>query len=81
MLKQCRYKFVDGKVISTIFPSDAPLDGWSITPEILGKPKTKGELEAYAKDKFGVDLDKRKSLKTLKAQVEALENDDSTDSN
>ena len=33
----------------------------------------KDELEAYAKEKFGVDLDKRKSLKKLKAEVQALE--------
>lgn len=33
----------------------------------------KDELEAYAKQKFGVDLDKRKSLKKLKAEVQALE--------
>lgn len=33
----------------------------------------KNELEAYAKDKFGVDLDKRKKLKTLKMEIAKLE--------
>ena len=33
---------------------------------------TKGELEAYTFEKYGVDLDKRKSLSKLVAQVEEL---------
>lgn len=33
----------------------------------------KDELEAYAREKFGVDLDKRRSIKTLKAQIQELE--------
>jgi predicted PilT family ATPase len=33
---------------------------------------TKGELEVYTLEKYGVDLDKRKSLKNLVAQVEEL---------
>ena len=33
---------------------------------------TKDELEAFAKEKHGVDLDKRKSLDTLRSQLEAL---------
>lgn len=35
----------------------------------------KTELETYAKDKFGVDLDRRKSVKTLKAEIKVLENE------
>lgn len=35
----------------------------------------KGELEAYAKEQFGVDLDKRKSVKKLRAEVQALEDE------
>ena len=54
-------------------------DGWFKHFNDFDKPvkkvNEKDELEAYAKDKFGVDLDKRKSLKKLKAEVEALEND------
>lgn len=33
----------------------------------------KDALEKHAKEKFGVDLDRRKSLKKLKAQVAELE--------
>ena len=34
--------------------------------------RSKDELEAYAKGMFGVDLDKRKKLDELKAQVRTL---------
>jgi len=34
--------------------------------------KTKDEIEAYAKERFGVDLDKRKSKPALVEEVEAL---------
>lgn len=33
----------------------------------------KDELETYAKEKYGVDLDKRKSKKKLIEQIESLE--------
>lgn len=35
---------------------------------------SKEDLESYAKKKFGVDLDKRKSIQNLIKEVEALEN-------
>lgn len=38
------------------------------------EPATKDSLEAYALEKYGVNLDKRKSLKKLIAEVEALDN-------
>ena len=34
---------------------------------------TKDELEVYARNKFGVDLDRRKSLPKLRKQVKGLE--------
>jgi len=37
---------------------------------------TKDELEAYALEKFNVDLNKRKSLESLVAQVNELEGND-----
>lgn len=33
---------------------------------------TKDEMEAYSKQHYGVDLDKRKSLDTLRAQLQEL---------
>lgn len=33
----------------------------------------KNDLEAYARDRFGVDLDKRKSEKNLRAEIAKLE--------
>lgn len=38
-----------------------------------GEKSEKDKLEEYAKEKFGVDLDKRKGLAKLKAEVAALE--------
>lgn len=35
----------------------------------------KDKLEVYAREKFGVELDKRKGLKKLQSEVEALENE------
>ena len=42
--------------------------------QITDKIDPKTELETYARDKFGVELDRRKGLKKLQAEVEALEN-------
>jgi len=42
-------------------------------PEI--NDMTKDELEAYAKEKFGVDIDKRQKIDALRKQVTALESD------
>lgn len=44
---------------------------------ILDKSKhgqIKDMLEKYAKEKFGVDLDKRKTIKKLEKEIEELEN-------
>lgn len=41
--------------------------------QIKGNTSEKDKLETYAKNKFGVDLDKRKNLNSLKAQVQELE--------
>ena len=38
----------------------------------LNKCRSKDELEAFALEKFGVDLDKRKKLDELKDEVRAL---------
>lgn len=94
MLKQCRYKFDGEKIISNIFPANAEMEeGWALdeetAEELFKNPQeetekggwTKAELEEYAKEEFGVDLDKRKSLKTLIQEVEELENDDSSGTN
>lgn len=73
------YMVVDAKEVK-----DCLKDGWKSEPsEVKGKPQVKGntdkedkaELEAYAKEKFGIDLDKRKSLEKMQAEVKALEDE------
>ncbi len=39
----------------------------------MTEKEQKDQLEAYAKEKFGVDLDKRKKLETLQDEVAELE--------
>lgn len=36
---------------------------------------TKGDLERYAKEKHGIDLDKRRKVETLRDEVRALDGD------
>lgn len=63
------YKVVDAEEVSVYLKK-----GWSASPI---KPKTekteKDSLERYAKKKHGVDLDKRKSIETLKDEVAKLD--------
>lgn len=74
----------DGAVEARIFDAGGiPADeGWRDSPATLAQaePSTidamsKDELEAYALGRFGVDLDRRRTLKTLRAQVRALESE------
>ena len=45
----------------------------SLGYSIIKSKNEKDELEDYAREEFGVELDKRKSLSKLKAEVKALE--------
>jgi hypothetical protein len=47
---------------------ETPIDDCSL------EDMTKNELEMYAKEVFGVDLDRRKSKANLIKEIEALEN-------
>jgi len=42
---------------------------------------SKNELEDYAKEHFGVDIDRRKNIKALRAEVSRLSNDNSSANN
>ena len=52
--------------------------GWKKDAELTSEPDdglgamSKQELEDYAKELFGVDLDKRKSEKTLRKEIREL---------
>ena len=52
--------------------------GWKPEDEIIADPgdglesMDKGQLEAHAKELFGVDLDKRKNTETLVKEIRAL---------
>ena len=50
-------------------------NGWFKHFNDFDQKSEKEELEEYARNKFGVELDRRKSLKKLKAEVEALEDE------
>lgn len=51
--------------------------GWRKEGEQVKSDDDKDKLVAYAKEKFNVVLDKRKSVENLAAEIEALENDNS----
>lgn len=84
------YRLADGEIESKVFDSDEIPEGWVDNPQLCSKetedPKKpeksekeqKDDLELYAYENYEVDLDKRKSLDTLKAEVKAL--DDARDS-
>lgn len=62
------YEPIPGGNIATEEPEDVPaLDGMSAR-------EAKDKLEAWAKDRLGVDLDKRKSLDKLMKEVQELVN-------
>lgn len=72
----------DGAVEARIFDGDTlpnPADGWRDSPaklpELAPDPfaeMSKAELEAYALERFGVDLDRRRTLKFLREQLREL---------
>lgn len=58
------------------FPAEPALketEGIPPYPQDIFDNLTKAELETYAMDRFGVSLDKRKSLQSLIDEVKALE--------
>ncbi len=72
----------DGAVEACIFDADEIPDGegWRDTPANLVEAApasldamSKAALEAYALERFGVDLDRRRTLKALRAQIRGLE--------
>lgn len=72
----------DGELVSRLFPSpDEIPSGWADSPATIDdsghhdvklEDLDKDELERFAKEEFGVDLDKRKSQPKLVAQVREL---------
>lgn len=58
------------------FPAEPALketEGVPPYPQDIFDNLTKAELETYAMDRFGVNLDKRKSLQSLIDEVKSLE--------
>ncbi len=72
----------DGAVEARIFDGDTlpdPADGWRDSPAKLPQlapapfaEMSKAEPEAYALERFGVDLDRRRTLKFLREQLREL---------
>ena len=84
--EQVQLYFVKQKKLIDVWPVDAVVllkQGSAVWPEDVPKKKVakteKQELEDYAKEKFGVDLDLRKSLANLQAEVEQFEHETSDD--
>ncbi len=72
----------DGALLARIFDADEiPAgEGWRDTPAALAPAApdpldtmSKVALEAYALERFGVDLDRRRTLKALRAQIREME--------
>lgn len=71
------YRLKDGAVEAKIFDSDDLPKGWVDAPPKVEafdlETADKNALEAYAKEKHGVDLDKRKGIDKLREQVRELD--------
>jgi len=68
-----------GRTESKLFPDESLIpDGWVDSPAKLVKKgddlsgMDKKDLETYAKREFGVDLDRRKSVKALRAEIREM---------
>ena len=79
----------DGALQARIFDADEiPAGkGWWDTPANLAPAApapldamSKAALEAYALERFGVDLDRRRTLKALRAQIREMETGDREES-
>lgn len=74
------YRQVDGKTVGKIFDSEDIPAGWSDNCYAVNEAPeneiieidNKDDLEQYAKERFGVDIDKRKKLSTLLKEVRGL---------
>ncbi|CAB4155040.1 hypothetical protein UFOVP653_63 [uncultured Caudovirales phage] len=67
---------VESPVSITVIDEDG--DSISVDPDVFNKPlerMSKAELKAYAQDKWGKELDARKSSKALIDQIEEWERD------
>lgn len=68
----------DGGVEARLFAGPRlarTVDGWRDSPARLPEPfagMSKKELEAYARVRFGVELDRRRGLGTLRRQLRRL---------
>lgn len=66
----------DGGVAARVFDADALPAGWFDSPAALRDPAlesmTKRELEDFARHRFGIDLDRRRSAVNLRRQVRDL---------
>ncbi len=71
----------DGALLARIFDADEiPAgEGWRDTPATMAPAApdpldtmSKVALEAYALERFGVDLDRRRTLKALRAQIREM---------
>lgn len=63
----------DGGVEARLFDAGGPPAGWFDSPAAIADPAlesmTKRELEGFARRRFGVDLDRRRSAVNLRRQV------------
>ena len=72
----------DGGVAARIFDADALPAGWFDSPAALRDPElsslSKREIEALARHRFGVELDRRRSAEVLRRQVREMINREKT---
>lgn len=66
----------DGGVAARVFDSQALPAGWFDSPAALRDPEldtlSKREIEDFARHRFGIELDRRRSAQALRRQVRDL---------